>query len=104
MHADSLVFIVDRVKWFHDRAERDRFQEEVEILEAEFERTTISHGRMAEVWTELAGCCSKPGAAAYAYKKVSMYNKLQNDCQLAYAIAREKAATLNIQMEPAAPR
>ena len=93
------------MKWFWDHADRDRFREEVEILEAEFERTIISHRRMAEVWTELAGRCSKPAAAAYAHKKVSMYDKLQNDCKLAYAVARKKAATLNMQTEAhAAPR
>lgn len=93
---------MDRVKWFRDQAERDRFQEEVEILEAEFERTIKSHGRMAEVWTELAGHCSNLGAAAYAHKKVAMYSQLQNDCKSAYAIALEQAAKINAMVKPAA--
>jgi hypothetical protein len=92
------------VKWFRERAERDRFQEEVQILEAEFERTITSHGRMAEVWSELASRCSesKPGAAAYAHKKVGMYHQLQCDCKLAYKTALEKATIANNDSESAA--
>lgn len=84
-------FKVDRVKWFRDRADRDRFREEVEILEAEFERTVLSHTRMADVWTQLADASSGPGAEAYAHKKACMYRGLANECSEAYDIARKKA-------------
>ena len=84
-------FKVDRVKWFRDRADRDRVREEVEILEAEFERTVLSHTRMADVWTQLAGAASGPGAAAYAHKKTCMYRGLAKECSEAYGIALKKA-------------
>jgi len=74
---------VDRVKWFRERANRDRHREEVEILEADFERTALSHSRMAEVWDQLAeSCIDKPGASgsAYARKKVGMYTGLAIEC------------------------
>lgn len=82
---------MDWVKWFCEWAERDRFQEEVEIFEAEFERTIASHSHMAQVWMELADRCTHPGAAAYARKKVWMYHRLQADCESVYKAAKEKA-------------
>jgi hypothetical protein len=83
---------VDRVKWFRERANRDRYQEENEILEADFERTVLSHSRMAEVWTEMAErCTQQPGAAAYPGKKAVMYTNLANDASKAYADAKEEA-------------
>lgn len=83
-------FAVDRVKWFRDRADRDRFREEVQILEAEFERTIVSHARMADVWAQLAGTASGPGATAYAHKKAYMYRCLSTECSEAYDIAKKK--------------
>jgi DNA-binding GntR family transcriptional regulator len=76
---------VDRVKWFRDRADRDRFREEVQILDAEFKRTIISFSRMSHVWNELAIKASSPGSAAYARKKAIMYRGLEEDCAQAYA-------------------
>jgi hypothetical protein len=75
------MVVVDRVKWFHERASRDRWQEEVEILDAEFECTIISHLRMADVWHKLAvDCGNRCGAAAYAWKKYVMYTDLAENC------------------------
>jgi hypothetical protein len=86
---------VDRVKWFRDRADRDRFREEVQILQAEFERTVVSHKRMAEVWTQLADTVSCPGAVAYAHKKAEMYDGLAQECSKAYEVARKEAGSVN---------
>ena len=63
---------MDRVKWFRDRADRDRFREEVEILEAEFQRTVISFGRMSEVWSQMATDATGPGSVAYAHRKAAI--------------------------------
>lgn len=87
---------MDKVKWFRERADRDRFREEVDILEAEFERTIISHSRMAEVWSELATKCSLPGATAYAYKKAEMYQGLSKECSLTYDAVRKKPAQVRV--------
>ena len=86
---------MDRVKWFRDRADRNRFREEVQILQAEFERTIVSHKRMAEVWTQLADTVSCPGAAAYAHKKAEMYDGLAQECSKAYEVARKEAGSIN---------
>jgi hypothetical protein len=83
---------VDRVKWFRERANRDRHREEVEILEADFERTALSHSRMAEVWDQLAeSCIEKLGASAYAKKKVGMYTGLAIECSKKSADAKRIA-------------
>ena len=85
---------MDRVKWFRDRADRDRFHEEVQILEAEFDRTIISYQCMAEVWCQLVGEASRPGSAAYAHKKAEMYHGLANQCAQASVACRKSAGRI----------
>jgi hypothetical protein len=87
----TYIIVVDRVKWFRDRADRDRFREEVEILEAEFERTMVSFNRMSDVWTELASRATGPGSAAYAQRKAVMYRGLAEECKQVYSMARKRA-------------
>jgi predicted house-cleaning NTP pyrophosphatase (Maf/HAM1 superfamily) len=83
---------VDRVKWFRERANRDRYREEVEILEADFERTIFSHSRMAEVWTGMAEhFLNELGAAAYARKKAVMYRNLSDEASQKYTDAKADA-------------
>jgi len=80
------------VKWFCERANRDRHREEIEILEADFERTALSHSRMAEVWRQLAErCVDKPGASAYARRKVIMYSGLATECSKKFVDAKRIA-------------
>jgi hypothetical protein len=80
---------VDRVKWFRDRADRDRWKEEVEILDAEFQRTLVSRARMSQTWSELASKnMAQPGAAAYAYRQSSMYRALADECAKLYQEAK----------------
>jgi hypothetical protein len=84
---------VECVKWFRDRANRDRLKEEKEILEAEFERTIESRARLADAWSQLAirHSSEHPGAAAYASQQSSMYSMLGEDCQVLYKRAQKKA-------------
>jgi hypothetical protein len=81
------------VKWFRDRADRDRVKEEKETLEAEFERTIESRARLAEAWSQLAirHASEHPGAAAYASQQHSMYSMLGEDCEVFYKRAQKKA-------------
>ena len=72
---------MDHVKWFWDRADCDRFREEVEILEAEFERTITSFSRMSDVWSQLTNSVTGPGSAAYAHRKAVMYHGLEEECR-----------------------
>lgn len=77
--------LVDRVKWFRDRAARDRAQEEKEILEAEFGRTIRSFTKMSDVWSKLATKnASKHSNTAYAQKQAALYHALAEDCRKMY--------------------
>ena len=77
--------LVDRVKWFRDRAARDRAKEEKEILEAEFGHTIRSFTKMSDIWSKLAAKnVSKHGNAAYAQKQAVLYHALAEDCRTTY--------------------
>jgi hypothetical protein len=57
----------------------------VEILEEEFRRAHRSFERMAEVWTELAGCIKDDkGKTAYGHKQSAMYHQLALNCKEAF--------------------
>ena len=76
-----LTKIVDRIKWFRDRATHDRAHEEKEILECEFKRSLCFFSKMADTWTELAKQDILTGYCSYAYRQASMYNGLHSQCQ-----------------------
>jgi len=85
------VELVDRVKWFRDRAARDRAREEKEILEAEFNRTIKSFTKMSNVWTALATknvTTTSHSNAAYAHKQAALYHTLAEDCKETYDKAK----------------
>lgn len=90
---------MDRIKWHREHADCSRFREEVETLEAEFERTIISFNRMAITWSSLSDkerSRGHPGAAAYAARKIVMYRGLADNCQKTYTAARLKAGHQDI--------
>ncbi|KAJ7576191.1 hypothetical protein C8J56DRAFT_1062311 [Mycena floridula] len=63
------------VQWFHARAEMERWQECVEILEEEFRRSIRGFNVMTSIWEKLA-MQSEGGHAAYAFKQSAMYQKM----------------------------
>jgi hypothetical protein len=75
---------VDRVKWFRDRAVRDRAREEKEILECEFQRVQRSFPKMADVSNALAKQDARSGHRSYAYRQASMHVALNTRCQDLY--------------------
>ncbi|KAK1226180.1 hypothetical protein PQX77_010857 [Marasmius sp. AFHP31] len=87
-----------RVKWFRDRAVIDRWTEEKDILEAEYQRVITAHGRMEEIWTTMGGEYEMlshaiksadvvdtqhrnimRGFQAYAHKQANVYARLKTD-------------------------
>ena len=92
---------MDHVKcqWFREQANRNCHREETKILEADFERTVLSHSRMAEVWITMADhCTDNPGAAVYARKKVVMYRNLSSEASKLYTDAKTDVGTkVNVQ-------
>ena len=82
-----MINLVDRVKWFRDRAACHRSREEKEILESEFSRTLRSFCRMADTWKELAKQDAPAGYRSYAYKQASMYDAFSSQCRELYVEA-----------------
>ncbi|KAJ7603599.1 hypothetical protein B0H17DRAFT_899078, partial [Mycena rosella] len=72
---------VDRVRWFRDRANRDRAVEQKETVEAEFGWTIKSFTQSATAWKTLESMSEKnSGRAAYAHLKDLMYTELARQC------------------------
>ncbi|TDL14299.1 hypothetical protein BD410DRAFT_734297, partial [Rickenella mellea] len=78
---------LDRVQWFRAMADKDRWQEEVEILEAEFGRCVRSFRRMAAVWGDLARPQTKKGYAAYAWRQASMFGRMEKEAIQKFILA-----------------
>ncbi|KAJ7238319.1 hypothetical protein B0H12DRAFT_995256, partial [Mycena haematopus] len=60
---------LERVKWFRDRALRDRAVEEVELLDEEFRRAIAWFEKSGTVWDTLGDEATQAGKKAYAYKQ-----------------------------------
>ena len=99
-----LMKIVDRVKWFRDRAARDRAREEKEILESEFKRSLCFFSKMADIWTELAKQDIPTGYCSYAYRQASMYDGLHSQCQHLYLKACALRHTYDSKVVSNGPR
>ncbi|KAJ7052855.1 hypothetical protein C8F01DRAFT_1236176 [Mycena amicta] len=85
---------MDRVQWFRARAARERSDEEVEILEAEFSRTIKSFAKQTEKWTAMATQPAlmpenrdKLGWRAYAHRQAAIYERLRRASETAQAQA-----------------
>ncbi|KAJ6601680.1 hypothetical protein B0H10DRAFT_1958314 [Mycena sp. CBHHK59/15] len=83
---------VNRVKWFRERALRDRAQEEKGMLEQEFERAITWFSKTADVWEKLAAKTEGAGVKAYAHKQARMYHKLSDNCSAEYKILDQRVA------------
>ena len=71
--------IDSRVTWFRQRAARDRWTEEVSILEEELRRLTRGFKTLVETWSSLEDKYAqegRKGKAAYAARKASLYKDL----------------------------
>ncbi|KAJ6526481.1 hypothetical protein DFH09DRAFT_1095195 [Mycena vulgaris] len=73
---------LDRVKWFRDRAIRDRAVEEEEALEAEFGRSIAWFQKKSSIWECIAeeGTEEEAGWRVYAYKQGAMYRGFAEHC------------------------
>ncbi|KAJ7826570.1 hypothetical protein B0H14DRAFT_2595735 [Mycena olivaceomarginata] len=78
---------MDRVQWFRERALMKRANEEVEILEAEFERSSRWFLKNSENWTKMAererraDYVDNQGWRAYAHKQAIIYADLARECE-----------------------
>lgn len=77
----------DRVQWFRAEAEMERWQEEVEIKQADFIRCINYFGKMSDVWMSLQGSITSPGKIAYAKKKSAMFKEMELSARHLFAKA-----------------
>ncbi|KAK1223400.1 hypothetical protein PQX77_013726 [Marasmius sp. AFHP31] len=80
----------DRVQWFRAKAERERWQEMLEKLEADFRNCIRHFGKMRDTW-EMLGSESATldkhslfGHCAFARRQGAMYNKLDTTAQTTF--------------------
>ncbi len=69
------------MEWFRARQDTRQWKEEVEILEAELERTRRFFSWMSSIWTQLTAGPSKPGYAEYAHEKADMHATRAKECK-----------------------
>ncbi|TDL22683.1 hypothetical protein BD410DRAFT_803124, partial [Rickenella mellea] len=78
--------LVQRVKWFRARADKERSEEEVNILHEEFQRTMRSFSRMSEHWKTLGQDTKhSAGKRAYALGRSWMYCCMKDEAKNLFA-------------------
>lgn len=78
------MLLVDRVKWFRDRANLQRAKEQAELVDVEFDRTITAFEKSASAWKILhSECMPGSGEASYAHNKYLMYIMLAQHCSAA---------------------
>ncbi|EJD46700.1 hypothetical protein AURDEDRAFT_164153 [Auricularia subglabra TFB-10046 SS5] len=75
-----------RTRWFRLRANRDRYEEEIEILHAELTRTVATFKHMQAVWNSIHTWL---GRRTYALQQASIYAQRVHDAQDCAARAEE---------------
>ena len=65
----------------------ERWDEEVLILRAEFNRTERTFAFLSHAWEQTATTVigAKPGYAAFAYERADMYDRMAKHCRDSYA-------------------
>ncbi|KAH9854259.1 hypothetical protein C2E23DRAFT_726994 [Lenzites betulinus] len=82
---------LDIVQWFRAKADKDRADEAVNRLCAEFRRTSMGYKAYATLWSA-AGDSRKGGERAYAKKTAAMWTRMAAACDKAYDSARRADA------------
>ncbi|KAI0361623.1 hypothetical protein OH77DRAFT_1500913 [Trametes cingulata] len=79
----------EMVQWFRARAAKDRADEAVNKICAEFRRTCQGYGAYARLWQQTAQEESRPaGERAYAYKTAAMWARMHKLCEEQYNASR----------------
>jgi hypothetical protein len=74
----NIDWIADRVQWFEVRASKDRWREEVEILEADIGRCSRFFETYQAAWEDLSKGEVSRGTKAYCLKVSNMFLELRN--------------------------
>lgn len=77
------------VQWFRAKAGKERADEAVNKICAEFRRTAMAYGRYSEMWQRGASSATG-GERAYALKTAAMWARMQRQCTEEYDGARRE--------------
>ena len=89
---------MDRVQWFRVRAQMERWEEEVEIVEEEFRRTVRAYEATGRMWSELGekSRTKGKGYVAYALQKASMFEEMATDAREKFEAAGGSWPTVSL--------
>lgn len=96
MSTSEIVCLENRVQWIRQRAARDRYKEEVELLEEELRRLIRGFARLRDIWGTLSAqelAKASPSRSAFAARKQKLY-------VLAYQKARAIAVDMGLTSVP----
>ena len=81
--------VAARIEWFRARAEKDRHNENVNQLHADFRHTITAYSKMSVLWTAAS---NRPelsrGARAYAHQKAAMFKEMESTSAAMYKKTR----------------
>ncbi|KAI0360939.1 hypothetical protein OH77DRAFT_1393310 [Trametes cingulata] len=94
------------VQWFRAKAAKDRADEAVNKICAEFRRTSVGYGAYAALWRQAAETNGRPsGERAYALKTAAMWDRMQRLCDEHYNSSRRPAVDpLQLDQTRVSPR
>ncbi|KAH9853107.1 hypothetical protein C2E23DRAFT_729264 [Lenzites betulinus] len=78
---------VDQVQWFRAKADKDRADEAVNRICAEFRRTAMGYQAYADMW-DASARARAGGERAFAFKTAAMWSAMAETCERTYHEAR----------------
>ena len=77
------IYAEDRVLWFRCRASRDRWKEEVVLIQEEFNRLLKGLKAMSDVWS-ICSLSSRQGAAAYESRRSHTFQSMYEQASVLF--------------------
>lgn len=74
----------DRVQWFRQRAAKERWQEELELLEEELRRLIRAFTNLEGAWRDVHSLEEAAGRKAFAAFKANEFKDLAQDVRVRY--------------------
>lgn len=102
IYTNSIALIalpVYRVNWLRAKAAKDRWTEELELVEAEFQWTVNFFQTKAGSWEALRNSSEEEGRAGgvcYAARQTAMYARLRDQCKTAWEEVSKSSPTVHL--------
>ena len=77
------------MRWFRAKADYERWEEEVLLLQEELKRTHRTFRFLSDAWiNSISRDKCKRGYSEYAHERASMYTRMANECHAAMVLAQ----------------